>query len=484
MPEDKINYEKLKFKAGLEIHQQLDTNKLFCNCPSFLRQDKPDFEFRRKLHVVAGESGEVDAAAKYQASLDKEFIYEGYKENSCLVEMDEEPPHEINKEALTIAVQIALLLNCEILPITQIMRKTVIDGSNTSGFQRTVLIAHSGFVETGYGKVKIASVCLEEDAARPSGENDSNSKRYKLDRLGIPLIEIATDPDIKNAEQAKEVALHIGDILRSSKVKRGLGTIRQDVNVSIDRHPRIEIKGFQDVKMFVPVIENEVKRQEENLKNGKNIQKEVRNALPNGKTEFLRPMPGADRMYPETDLPLLKISRDFINEAKKTLPKLNSEVEEELAKKGLNQDMIKILFKEKKLDYFKELLLILDNVNLVAKVILIYVKDIASKNKKTQEEVEDILKEAIPTILEAVRDKKLEEGKIKDVLEKIVQGQSVKDALFVEKKDLNLVEEEVVKIIKSKPGLNANAYMGLVMAAMKGKVDGKTAMELIQKHLK
>jgi len=160
-----IDYSKLGLKSGLEIHQQLDTTKLFCNCPSLLRKDEPDFIVKRKLHAVAGESGEIDVAAAHEASKEKEFTYEGYS-TTCLVELDEEPPHEINKEALQTAIQIALILNCKILPITQIMRKTVIDGSNTSGFQRTVLIARDGFIETSARRVGIATVCLEEDAAR------------------------------------------------------------------------------------------------------------------------------------------------------------------------------------------------------------------------------------------------------------------------------------------------------------------------------
>src|SRR3989338_1057402 len=252
-----------ELKSGLEIHQQLDTGKLFCRCPSILRNDTPLKEIKRKMHAVAGESGEIDAAAKHEVSQDKEFIYQFYDTN-CLVELDEAPPMEISQEALQVALHIALLLNCEILPITQIMRKTVIDGSNTSGFQRTVLIGRNGFVETKAGKVRIATIFLEEDASRIV-EKKENTSIFRLDRLGIPLVEIATEPDIKTAEQAKEVALFIGDVLRSCKVKRGIGTIRQDINVSIPGHPRIEIKGFQDAKMFVPVIENEIKRQEENL---------------------------------------------------------------------------------------------------------------------------------------------------------------------------------------------------------------------------
>ena len=266
--------EKNLIKAGLEIHQQLDTNKLFCDCPSILRNDEPDFEIRRKLHAVAGESGEVDVAAKYESSLDREFIYQGY-DSICLVEMDEEPSHLINNEALLICLHISLLLNCEILPISQVMRKTVVDGSNTSGFQRTVLIARNGFVETEDGKVRISNVSLEEDSARIIEKKDDKGV-YRLDRLGIPLIEIGTEADIKNPEQCKDVALYIGDILRSCKVKRGIGTIRQDVNISIDGHPRVEIKGFQDVKMFIPVIENEIKRQKENIKNNPAIKDSIK----------------------------------------------------------------------------------------------------------------------------------------------------------------------------------------------------------------
>ncbi|MCX8159152.1 MAG: hypothetical protein N3D20_02570 [Candidatus Pacearchaeota archaeon] len=227
-----MDYFKLGLKAGLEIHQQIDSGKLFCRCGSYLRAEAPDFVVKRKLHAVPGESGEVDIAALHEAKLERDFYYEGYDENSCLVELDEEPPHMINEEALDEALKIALLLNCEIYQIAQIMRKTVIDGSNTSGFQRTVLIAHDGFIEMSFGKVGIATICLEEDAARII-EKDDKKVVFRLDRLGIPLIEIATKTELYTPEQIKECALKIGEILRACKVRRGIGTIRQDLNISI-----------------------------------------------------------------------------------------------------------------------------------------------------------------------------------------------------------------------------------------------------------
>lgn len=480
---NELDYAKLGMKSGLEIHQQLDTPKLFCNCPSVLRQDEPEYIIKRKLHAVAGEKGAVDVAAEYQAGLDKEFIYQAY-DTTCLVELDEEPPHQINQEALKIALQVAVLLNATIIPITQIMRKTVIDGSNTSGFQRTVLIARDGWLETFNGKVRIDSICLEEDAARIVSK-DEKTATYRLDRLGIPLIEIATAPDMKTPEQVKETALKIGNILRSLKVKRGLGTIRQDLNVSIKGGARTEIKGFQDPSMMIETINNELKRQQEILAKGEKVVESVRNALKDGNTEFLRPMPGAERMYPETDLPLLKIHLDLINEAKKTLPKLRSEEEDELRKKGLNVDMIKMLFKQNKLAEFKELLKENDNPQLIAKVLLMYPKEIASRENVSLEKAEELLSgEVLAFVLENVKKKKISENDIKLVLEKVVRGEDVKEAIKIEKADVAEIEDEIRKFIKTKPGLTPNAYMGLVMKEFRGKVDGKTAIEIIKKYVK
>ncbi len=475
---------KIVIKSGLEIHQQLDSGKLFCRCPSILRQDEPDWTVKRKLHAVAGEFGQVDQAARHEVEKGKEFDYQGYKDTTCLVEFDEEPPHEIDSEALKIGIQVALLLNCEIIPVTQIMRKTVVDGSNTSGFQRTVLIAREGFVESSYGRVRIQTVCLEEDAAR---KIDDDFKRvvYRLDRLGIPLIEIATYPDIILPEQVKEVALKLGEILRACKVKRGIGTIRQDVNISIKDHPRVEIKGFQDPAMMIKTIEIEVDRQKkeivDSLKNKKKVEPEVRRANPDGTTVFLRPMPGADRMYPETDLPLLHISRDLINEVKGSLPKLKTELKEQLGAKGLSSEMINLVLDSGMIKEFEVLLDIYNNPNFVAKILLVLPKEIASHEKISA----DIFNlDIIEQILTAVANKIISEGDVKQVMEKIAKGQNILEALRVEKIDLSEMEGEIVKIVKSKPGLSAGAYMGLVMAKFKGKISGKDVSDILTKLVK
>jgi len=474
-----LDYEKIGLKCGLEIHQQLDTRKLFCNCHSLLRKDEPDFTVRRKLHAVAGEGGEVDIAAKYQVGLDNDFIYEGY-DTTCLVELDEEPPHQINVESLKIVLQVSLLLNAKIFPLTQIMRKTVVDGSNTSGFQRTILIARDGFVETKYGRVGIESVCLEEDSCRII-ERRENEIVYRMDRLGIPLVEIATAPDIKNPEQAKEVALYLGNVLRSCNVKRGLGTIRQDVNVSITKGARVEIKGVQKPELIEKAVEKETERQLKLVDKKKKVESEVRKVLLNGETDFLRPMPGASRMYPETDLPLLKLSRDLINNVKKNLPKLRTEESDDLKKLGLDPEMIKLLFKQNKIEEFKELLGVVDNPKLIAKLLLIYPKEILSRNKISLPEDALSLKN-IGFVLANLKKGKISEGQVKEVLERIIKGETLENAIKFEKGNVHDIKEKILKILKEKPGLSLNAYMGLAMKEFKGQVSGREIMEIIKKQ--
>ncbi len=476
-------WKKLGLKAGLEIHQQLDSHKLYCNCPSLLRKEKPDYEIERKLHAVAGEGGEIDVAAKHEALSDKTFVYQGYEDTTCLVELDESPPYTINQEALDIAIQISLLLNCKIVSSTQIMRKTVIDGSNTSGFQRTVLIARDGWLETSEGKVGIWYVYLEEDAARKITQ-EKDKITYRLDRLGIPLVEIVTAPDIKNPEHAKETALKIGEILRACKVKRGIGTIRQDINISIKNHPRAEIKGFQDPKIFTTVVEKEVERQQQDLKNKKQSIAEVRGANADGSTKFLRPLPGSARMYPETDLPLLKITKQQTDKIKKNLPQLKSEMKQELIKQGMSEQIIQLILQKNKLQEFKELATIHKNPDLIGKMLVLWREEIRKHKNWTQEQSEEILNtDLLEDILKALNQKQITENDVKTVMKEVAEGKKLKDALKKEEINTEEIEENIIKLIKEKPGLREGAYMGLLMKKYKGKVSGKILMELIKKHM-
>ena len=249
-------------KCGIEIHQRLATSrKLFCGCRPDVENSEITGKIRRRLVAVSGELGIVDPAASFEASREKDYQYLLGRDSACLVEADEEPPHEINMDALETVLSVCKSLGSRIVDEVHVMRKTVVDGSAVSGFQRTALVGIGGSIETSFGNVGILTVCLEEESSGIIG-TEGNTVTYRLDRLGIPLIEIATAPDIKSGSQAREVAEKIGMLLRSTgKVQRGIGTIRQDINVSIDGGNRVEIKGAQELEMISALVENEAKRQ-------------------------------------------------------------------------------------------------------------------------------------------------------------------------------------------------------------------------------
>jgi len=595
-----LDYKKIGMKAGLEIHQQLDTKKLFCDCPSQIRDDTPDFTVERRLRAIAGETGEIDIAAKHEFEKGKEFIYEGYYNTTCLVELDEEPPHELNKEALNIVYEVALMLNSKIVDEIQVMRKTVVDGSNTAGFQRTALIATDGFIDTDKGKINVPSICLEEDAAKIV-KRAKEADIYNLSRLGIPLIEIATDPDIKTPEQGKEVAEKIGMILRSTKkVKRGLGTIRQDVNISIKDGARIEIKGAQDLKLIPKLIKYEVLRQLNLLElknkkpdiskitdiseifkktkshilkttiqnNGKilaikikdfkgligkelspnkrlgtelsdysklkarvsglfhsdelpkygitkeeiakvnkklnckekdafiligdnekiaekalkavierlkqfvkGIPKEVRRANIDGTTTFMRPMPGAARMYPETDVKTIKTKVKEI----KVSELIEDKIERFKKKYKINEDLTKQVLKKEEL--FENLVKKFKKIKalFIAEVLVVYPKDI-----KKRHNIEIEIEKYIHEVLWKLNKNEINKDAVMDILVELAQGKKI-DYKKYKAADTGDIEAEIKKIIDEKPGLSFNAYMGLAMAKFKGKVPGEKIAEIIKK---
>jgi glutamyl-tRNA(Gln) amidotransferase subunit E len=251
-----MDYKALGLVAGIEIHQQLDTKeKLFCHCPTMLREiPEHNGELFRYLRATVSEMGEIDRAAKEEMKHDRMFQYYSY-DTTCLVENDEEPPAPVNDEALSICLTIAKMFGMTPVPQVHTMRKLVIDGSNTSGFQRTGLIAFNGALPNGG---LIETICLEEEAAQRVKD-----EVFSLDRLGIPLVEITTSPCMHTPEEVQNVAEYIGMVLRSTgKVKRGLGTIRQDVNISIAQGARVEIKGVQELDLIAEVVRREVMRQQ------------------------------------------------------------------------------------------------------------------------------------------------------------------------------------------------------------------------------
>ncbi|MCL4404652.1 Glu-tRNA(Gln) amidotransferase subunit GatE [Candidatus Marsarchaeota archaeon] len=256
-------YKSLGFMCGLEIHQRLATvEKLFCSCSAKLEEQTSGVELTRKQRAVAGELGEIDRSAKFEELKDRSFKYVISEGHACLVDIDEEPPHEMNRQALNIALLLAASMKMKVTAEFEPMRKEVVDGSNPSAFQRSTLIGLNGNINVNGNDILIPSMFLEEESAGIISNSELSTK-YDTSRIGIPLIEIDTFPYIKSPADAKDVALYIGTLLRlTGLVQRGIGSIRQDVNVSIKGGSRIEIKGLQELYDMDKYIENEVKRQQ------------------------------------------------------------------------------------------------------------------------------------------------------------------------------------------------------------------------------
>jgi len=613
-----IDYNEIGLRVGIEIHQQLDTkHKLFCNCPTIQRDiNESNFEFFRYLRLKRSEIGEEDRAAKEEVLRSKKFVYKFY-DTTCLVEADEEPPRELNLEALKIAIQIGRMLNMKFVDEVHVMRKIVIDGSNTTGFQRTALIAFDGYIEVDGKKVGIATLCLEEESCRKI-EDKGDTVIYSLDRLGIPLVEIGTYPDITTPEMAKKVARKLGMILRSTgKVKRGLGTIRQDVNISIKGGARVEIKGVQDIDILDKIVEYEVIRQlnlikirdelrerkaevvkqvfdvTDVFKNtkckilskvikekgkikaillrkfagivGREIQpgrrlgsefadiarmfglggvfhtdelpkygiseeevaklkekvgakeedaiviaggdeervdralvriieraeycligvpEETRKANEDGTTSYLRPLPGAARMYPETDVPPIRITEDLLNVE---IPELIEDRAKRYVKEyGISYDLAYEIADSKYYKLFEEFSKKIPPT-VVAKVIHMIPSDLRKDGYNV-----DVLEERhFKITLELIAEGKIAKEGAEQVLKIFCENPNanVEEILkFFKTEDLDRFIEKIVnekiELIKERGEHAFKPLMGLVMKEFRGKVDGKIVAEKLMNAIK
>jgi len=257
------DYDVLGLRCGLEVHYQLDTKKkLFCRCPVRLQNRPPDAVIVRHMRPTLSELGEYDGTALMEFKTKKEVHYQLYYDSVCTYEMDDTPPFVINKKALEIAIEIALMLNCQIVDEVHVSRKQYLDGSIPTGFQRTIAVGVNGWIPRGGRKIRVVQVCLEEDACREISDK-GHVIIFRTDRLSVPLVEVITAPDMKTPSEACEVDREIGRILRSTrKVRRGIGTVRQDVNVSITGGTRVEIKGVPRTGLIRSLVHYEVLRQE------------------------------------------------------------------------------------------------------------------------------------------------------------------------------------------------------------------------------
>ncbi|MGA2103986.1 MAG: Glu-tRNA(Gln) amidotransferase subunit GatE [Methanoregula sp.] len=608
-----MDYKALGLTAGIEIHQQLDTKeKLFCHCPTTLLDNTQHTgEFFRYLRATESEMGEIDRAAQEEMKRVRKFQYFTYK-TTCLVENDEEPPAPINDEALTIGLTIAKTFGMTPIPQIHTMRKLVIDGSNTSGFQRTALVAINGALPNGG---IIETLCIEEEAAQRVKDDI-----FSLDRLGIPLIEITTSPCMHTPEDVQQVAEYIGMVLRSTgAVKRGLGTIRQDVNISIKDGARVEIKGVQDLDLIAEVVRREVQRQESllaihaelvkrhasvgaeqiditdifketksailkkakkiyalvlpgfselvgreiqpgrrlgsemsdyakkcgvggifhtdelpaygvtadevatlrtfvkaqeqdcviliagaNAKQAvcawnqvhnrahmalseKPVPEETRKMQEEGSTSYMRPLPGAERMYPETDV--LPVRIDDAKWHAVAVPELLTVKAERFAKElGLDPAVARqIAFSERR-PLFERALAVGIKANLASRTLLATIKELRRDGVNT----DGISDDAILVVLQAVEKGRVAKEAIPEILTAIAGGSTAEDAMAklaptVSRDELEAVIKKIVvdraDFVTQKQKAALGPLMGVVMQEVRGSVDGKVVSELLKKEI-
>jgi len=627
-----IDYQKIGLKVGLEIHQQLETSaKLFCNCKPELFKEEPEITFLRRLRPTQSELGQIDPAAYFEFQKGVKILYEATGATSCLVEMDEEPPHPLNMEAVETTLTAALMMNAKPVDEIHVMRKTVIDGSNTTGFQRTCVIALGGEVKVGEKTVSIQHISLEEDAARKTG-GEGNVIRYRIDRLGIPLIEVATAPVIKSPKEAEEVALAIGRILRATgKVKRGLGTIRQDINISIPSGALIEIKGVQELELLPLVVKYEVQRQlrlmkiseelrakgvkeqhtkeeivdvttvfkqtkckvlrkaldkkqqilavklpkfngflkqelmpsfrlgtemsdrarfwgrvggifhtdelpaygitkeeveklrkaveagnqdavvlvadnpenaEDALKaiverareaiNG--VPQETRAPKPDGTTSYMRPRPGAARMYPETDIPPIQITEEYIGKISSQLPELPEQKLERLMEEyRLNQKLARQVLDSEYSELFES---IVEQGKVSSTTVAAFLTETLKALKRDGIQVDKVSESQIREIFNEISAGELTKEAIPDVTVWLSshENKSVREAMkslglkVISENELRAFVENVIEdnrsLIRERGDDGFGVFMGIIMKELRGKVDAALVSRVLREKLK
>ena len=625
------DYAELGLKSGLEIHQQLSTQKkLFCRCPTRQYNKTYHAEILRHMRPTLSELGVYDGTALMEFKTKKEIIYQLNKDTVCTYEMDDAPPFEMNQEALNIALEITLLLKCNIVSELHIARKQYLDGSIPAGFQRTTILGIDGEIPYKNRKIGIIQLGLEEDACREVSDL-GHERTYRTDRLGIPLTEVVTYPDMRTPQEVADVGQLIRQLTRATgKVNRGIGAARQDVNVSITGGTRIEIKGVARIPLIPRLVHNEAGRQKalleikqklhnrgissdnfraqsfdvtDILRNtsylpikdvitgeykikcvklphfrgifryqtqpGTNFAKEIsdrirviacldkipnmihsdtedetissanwqrikkmskfqpddalvivwgnpkdvetaiqettirarealigvpgetRQDLPDGTTAFERILPGADRMYPDTDLPPIALSEERINNIKAKLPPLPWKRRAQYRKYGLEEYMITELLLTNRANLFDR---IISEFDIAPKPVANFLVQTLKYFKRQGFMMKNLDDASILSIFKAYDQKQIVKDAIPLISYEWLNGnaQSIDNVICGFSK---MDKSDVLKIIKEQLGTldltkikefskKKNYAIGLMMRRVRGKIDGKIVADLVDQYLK
>jgi len=624
------DYALLGLKSGLEIHQQLTTKKkLFCRCPAGHYSEKYHAEILRHMRPTLSELGEYDGTALMEFKTKKNIIYQLNKDTVCTYEMDDAPPFELNQEALDIALEITLMLQCNVVSELHIARKQYLDGSIPTGFQRTTICGIDGWIPYKDRKIGIIQLGLEEDACREVSD-EGHFRTYKTDRLSMPLIEVVTYPDMRTPQEVADVAQLIRQLTRSTgKVNRGIGAVRQDVNVSIKGGTRVEIKGVPRIPLIPLLVHNEAGRQKALLeirykleqrgltkqnfkpeffdvtdilkdtsylpiKNvvsddfkikcvklpffkgilryptqpGTNFAKEIsdrvrviacldkipniihsdtddvtissanwmkikklsrfenedalvitwgiardvetaaqeiairaeeaiigvpnetRQALPDGTTGFERILPGADRMYPDTDLPPIALAEDRIQRIEKNLPPLPWIRRENYRKLNLPDFMIDQLLLSGKADIFDRLI---SELKIDAMPAAVFLTQTLKHFKRKELPVEKLDDNTIDSVFTAYKKNKIALEAIPIIIEKWLNlnsrpiEETIAQYPILNESDISMIIKETIQN-NEMAAIDDNTkkirfIIGRVMRKNKGRMEGRLVAELTRKIL-
>ena len=262
-------------------------------------------------------------------------------------------------------------------------------------------------------------------------------------------------------------------IIRSTgKSQRGIGVTRQDINVSIRDGARVEIKGVQDLDMIGQLIDKEIERQQSLLANGEKPKEETRIAKEDGSTEFTRPLPGGERMYPETDLGTFIVNEKYLASIK--IPETW-------------ESMVSQMIKSEYLDLYEKFSKEVEPV-LVANTFTSILKDLRRKGL----DVSSIREETFDDLFSSVKSKNISKEAIPNVME-IVCKENISVADAIGKSGLRAMSEEqlrsIVKSVFAKyPQLakekKFSPLMGEVMKEVRGKIGGDVVSKVLNEELK
>ena len=448
-------------KCGLEIHVQLDTDsKLFCDCPTNYQDAPPN-------------------------------------KNICFVCLNQPgaKPYPPNKKALDGAIKIALMLACKINPdVTFFQRKHYDYPDLSSGYQKTSIPI--GF-EGDLNGVRIREVHVEEDP----GQYKPDLGLVDFNRSGIPLIEIVTEPDMKSPEEARKFLRELIRVLEYSESARGEGTMRADVNISIEGGKRAEIKNVNSIKGAYKALQFEMVRQKNLLKRGIEIKQETRAFLESQMiTVPMRLKEEADdyRYIPDPDLPPMLADIEKVEHIRGEMPEpAHIKTDRFVKQYGIKKDDAQVLTSELELaDAFEEVVKEVDP-EFAALWMRDELKRILSFNKITYKESE-ITSAQLVEFFKLLLDKKITTKAGQRIIENLPHNPKSPTHIAEDLGLIGVVEEDVVQqavkqSIDENPEAVSDYYqgkkkalnflMGQVMKITHGKADPGEIIKLLKGEL-